>query len=202
MKKLLLTGFEPFGGSDINPSAEVVKALDGKSISNVSVHGFIVPLIYKDIQDSIVRLITKVKPDIIILLGQAPRPSLSFERVAINIADAQRVAYNCDSKPENQILINNGPVGYFTTMNIKNLVSLLKENNIPSYISNSAGTFGCNQIFYYCLHYLHKNGLQSIPCEFIHLPCLPQQSVETPLQACMSLNMMVSAINLIIGSFD
>ena len=201
MKKLLLTGFEPFGGSNINPSAEVVKFLEGKKLNNIEIVGSIVPLIYNEIQKHINELLNAQKPNYIILLGQAPRPSISFERVAINIADASRLAYNCQTKPEDEILIKDGPVGYLTTMNIKSMVNLLKLNGIPAYVSNSAGTFGCNQIFYYCLHYLHQTKQDDIPCDFIHLPSLPQQNLDNPFQPSMDLNLMIKAIELVISSF-
>lgn len=199
MVKLLLTGFEPFGGYKINPSEAIAQKLDGKVISNIKIVGKSIPLRYKEICANINQLIEESAPSFIINLGQAPRPSIAIERVAINIVDASRVAYNCGSTPDNQPIVEKGPVAYFSSLPIKRLSSYLLTNNIPSYVSNTAGTFGCNQIMYCTLHYLHQHSLnKSIKAGFIHLPLLPEQTLKSPQSASMSLEMMIKAIEMVI----
>ncbi len=131
-------------------------------------------------------------------MGQVTRPAISIEKVAINIADASKIAYNCGSKPDEEILIREGPAAYFSSLPVKKLVNHLKENKIPCYVSHSAGTFGCNQIMYYTLHYLatvspsHHGG-------FVHLPLLPDQTVTNPQAPSMGYETMKKGIQLIIG---
>ena len=135
-------------------------------------------------------------PDIIINMGQATRSAISIEKVAINLVDASKVAYNCGSKPDEEILIPEGPDAYFSSLPVKRLVSHLKENDIPSYVSHSAGTFGCNQIMYYTLHNLSKtNKFQG---GFVHLPLLPEQAIKSPQTPSMGYLIMKKGIQLII----
>ncbi|MFX0049662.1 MAG: pyroglutamyl-peptidase I [Candidatus Hermodarchaeota archaeon] len=197
--KLLLTGFEPFGGYQINPSDVISQQLDKKTINNVKIVGKTIPLRYKEISPIITELIEETNPEIIINMGQAPRSSIAFERVAVNLADVSKGAYNCGSIPDEEPLIEGGPVAYFSTLPLKKLVKYLRAKKIPCYVSNSAGTFGCNQIMYYTLNYLDIKSLNdSIIAGFIHLPLLPEQTLNTPQSSSMSLNLMKKAIELVI----
>jgi pyroglutamyl-peptidase len=199
MVKLLLTGFEPFGGYKINPSEAIAQKLDGKIISNISVIGKSIPLRYREICTYMNQLIEESTPSFIINMGQAPRPSIAIERVALNIADASKVAYNCGTTPDNQPIVEKGPVAYFSSLPVKKLVTYLLRNKIPSYVSNTAGTFGCNQIMYCTLNYLHQHSLDnSVKAGFIHLPLLPEQALKSPHSASMSLEMMLKAIEMVI----
>ncbi|MFX0151428.1 MAG: pyroglutamyl-peptidase I [Candidatus Hodarchaeota archaeon] len=197
--KLLLTGFEPFGGHQINPSDVISQQLDRKTINNVKIVGKTIPLRYKEIRPIITELIEETNPEIIINMGQAPRSSIAFERVAVNLADVSKGAYNCGSIPDEEPLIEGGPVAYFSTLPLKKLVKYLTAKKIPCYVSNSAGTFGCNQIMYHTLNYLDIKSLNdSIIAGFIHLPLLPEQTLNTPQSSSMSLNLMKKAIELVI----
>ncbi|MFX0170556.1 MAG: pyroglutamyl-peptidase I [Candidatus Hodarchaeota archaeon] len=197
--KLLLTGFEPFGGYQINPSDVISQQLDNKTVNNVKIVGKTIPLRYNEIHPIITELIKETNPEIIINMGQAPRSSIAFERIAVNLADVSKGAYNCGSIPDEEPLIEGGPVAYFSTLPLKKLVKYLTSKKIPCYISNSAGTFGCNQIMYCTLNYLDVNSLNdSIIAGFIHLPLLPEQNLNTPQSSSMSLNLMMKAIELVI----
>jgi len=197
MKKLLLTGFEPFGGFKNNPSDMLAQELNGQIINSIQVIGSTIKLRYKEIQGQIINLIRKHEPNIVINMGQATRPTISIEKVAINLADASRVAYNCGSKPEEEILIHEAPDAIFSSLPVKKLVTHLNENKIPCYISYSAGTFGCNQLMYYTLHYLTKV-IASRQGGFIHLPLLPDQTVSNPQAPSMGYETMKKGIQLII----
>ena len=197
MKKLLLTGFEPFGGFKNNPSDMLAQELNGQIINSIQVIGSTISLRYKEIQAQITNLIEKHQPSIVINMGQATRPAISLEKVAINLADASKIAYNCGSKPDEEILIREGPDAHFSSLPVKELVNHLKENNIPCYVSHSAGTFGCNQIMYYTLHY-QSNTSNSRQGGFIHLPLLPDQTVKNPQAPSMGYETMKKGIQLII----
>jgi pyroglutamyl-peptidase len=199
MIKLLLTGFEPFGGYTVNPSDLIAQELNGKSIGNIEIIGKTIPLRYKEICPLIRQHIKEIQPSIIINLGQAPRPSIAFERVAINIVDASKTAYNCETKPKNQYIVEGGDVAYFSSLPIIKLVKNLLDHGIPSYISNTAGTFGCNQIMYCTMNYIQTHlKSNSILAGFIHLPLLPEQTINSPNSAAMSLELISKAIKLTI----
>ncbi|WP_455143474.1 pyroglutamyl-peptidase I [Candidatus Hodarchaeum mangrovi] len=196
---ILVTGFEPFGEYKTNPSQEIAQNLDKKRINGFKIIGRVIPLRYKEIQSLIHSHIAENDPDIILALGQAPRPSISIERVAINIADVSKIGYNCGSAPKDEKLVEEGPVAYFSTLPIRKIQEYLRKHNIPCYISNSAGTFGCNQIFYYMMNYLEESSrLAKVQAGFIHLPLTPEQVISSPHSANMELQLMKRAIDLII----
>jgi pyroglutamyl-peptidase len=197
MKKLLLTGFEPFGGFKNNPSDIIAQELNGQIINSIQVIGSTITLRYKEIQTQIIDLIKKHQPDVVINMGQATRPSISIEKIAINLADAGRIAYNCGSKPDEEKLIREAPDAYFSSLPVKKLVTHLEKNKIPCYVSHSAGTFGCNQIMYYTLHYLAKTST-SQQGGFIHLPLLPDQTIKNPQAPSMGYETMKKGIQLTI----
>ena len=199
MALILVTGFEPFGEYKSNPSQEIAQFFDKKRINGFKIVGRVIPLRYKEIQKAIQSLIEENNPDIILALGQAPRPSISIERVAINIANVSKTGYNCGSVPKDERLMEEGPVAYFSTLPIRQLQEYLTKHDIPCYISNSAGTFGCNQIFYHMMYYLEESSrIAEVQAGFIHLPLTPEQAISSPHSATMELQLMKRAINLII----
>ena len=200
MTTLLLTGFEPFGDHFVNPSEMIAKELNGQEFSKIQVIGKTIPLRFNEIKREITELIGKYEPGIIINMGQASRSAISIEKVAINLANTSKIAYNCGSKPEEEILEPSGPTAYFSSLPIKILVEYLNENQIPSYISYSAGTFGCNQIMYHSLNHISmKKKPPSCIVGFIHLPLLPEQVVFNPISPSMDYNMMKTSILLVIS---
>ncbi len=195
----MLTGFEPFGGYSVNPSGMIANDLDTQIFSKITVIGKTIPLRYNEIKHEITRLIDTYKPEIVINMGQASRTAISIERIAINLANAKRTAYNCGSKPTDELLESEGPAAYFSTLPVTNLVQFLNDNQIPCYTSYSAGTFGCNQIMYHSLHHVttQENAL-SCKVGFIHLPLLPEQAVNNPMSSSMDYLIMRKGISLII----
>ena len=195
VETIILTGFEPFGDSDVNPSILACQEFDNERMGEYIFKSFEIPLIFNKIKDEIITLIT-MKPAAIVCMGQSPRAVISLERVAINIADVSKTAYNCDTKPTDEILEIDGPAGYFTTLPIRKIKDKLEKEKIPSEISNSAGTFGCNQIFYYLMHNLAKRDL-TIPAGFIHVPSLPEQVIGKNMPS-MSLNTIKNGLKIIL----
>lgn len=195
VKTIILTGFEPFGNSDVNPSILACQEFDNKRIGEYIILSFEIPLVFSKIKDEITSLIIK-NPAAIICTGQSPRAVISLERVAINIADVSKIAYNCDSKPTDEILENDGPTGYFSTLPIRKIKDRLEKEKIPCEISNSAGTFGCNQIFYHLMHNLAERDY-IIPAGFIHVPSLPEQVIGKNIPS-MSLNTIKNGLEIIL----
>lgn len=198
MKKILLTGFEPFGGSKINPSLEAVKALNGKTLGGYSIVGEEIPLAFNKIKLTIETLIEKHEPVAVISVGQSGRDRISLERITINLADA-RIPYNCGTKPFDQILEPEGPVAYFSKLPIRKMLQKLQEAGIPAEISYSAGTYGCNQLFYHLMHYISTQGL-NIPAGFVHVPSLPEQVINKRNIHSMCLDLIIFALENVINT--
>lgn len=192
MKTILLTGFEPFGGSHINPSIEACKPLNGREYNGYRVKVAEIPLRFDEVRPSLVKAIDETKPSAVICTGQAGSSTIRLERVAINMADA-RIAYNCGKKPVDEPIIDDGPVAYFSTLPLRNLLAAIEEKKVPVKICNSAGTFGCNHIFYDLMHHIEENDL-GVPGGFIHVPSLPEQAMKKQGPS-MSLDLIVKALD-------
>jgi pyroglutamyl-peptidase len=151
-KKILLTGFEPFGDSTVNPSISACRRLEGKRVDGFVIVVEEIPLRFHEIRSAIEEHIARLDPAAVICTGQSSRALISLERVAINIADA-RIPYNCGTHPVDELLNGEGPAAYFSALPLREILGAVKEAGIPVGISNSAGTFGCNQIFYHLMNY-------------------------------------------------
>jgi len=193
--KVLVTGFEPFGGEKINPSWEAVKGLPEK-IEDAEIIKHQLPVSFKGVKEKLPKIIEDVRPDVVVLTGQAGgRVNITVERVAINVMDA-RMEDNEGYKPENEPIFEDAPAAYFATIPVKRIVNALRENKIPAMVSNSAGTYVCNTAMYTALHYIAINGLEA-KAGFIHVPYIPEQVLEKP-QPSMSLEMIRKAIEIAI----
>lgn len=192
-KKILLTGFEPFGGSTVNPSISACRRLEGKRVNGFEIVVGEIPLRFHEIRSTIEEHITRLDPAAVICTGQSSRALISLERVAINIADA-RIPYNCGTHPVDERLNGEGPAAYFSALPLREILEAVKEAGVPVGISNSAGTFGCNQIFYHLMDYRSRLGLE-VPAGFIHVPCLPEQAISKA-KPSMSLDLMVEALKV------
>lgn len=177
MQKLLITAFEPFAEDKVNPSLEALKSLAKKKWKNGKIFTITVPVVrYKSIE-TVVAAIKKYKPDVVISVGQAGgRTAITPERIAINMDDF-RIQDNEQNQPIDEPVMADAPSAYFSTLPIKAMVWAMQKKGIPSLISNSAGTFVCNHLFYGVQHYIVEHKL-SIRYGFIHIPLLPQQSVK------------------------
>jgi pyroglutamyl-peptidase len=199
MKTILLTGFEPFNGSNINPSIEACRPHDGKTINGVKIKVVEIPLRYDEVKPALVKAIEETQPTAVICTGQSGSSTINLERVAINVADA-RIPYNCGTKPVDKPIEQDGPVAYFSTLPLRKLLTTLMEAKIPTVISNSAGTFGCNHIFYELMHYVSVNSLD-IPAGFIHVPSLPEQVMEKKLPS-MSLSLITEVLGVVLETLS
>lgn len=192
--KILITGFDAFGGEKINPAQKALELLPEK-IDDLEITKLILPTVFYDSAEILKNKIAEIQPNIVISVGQAGGiDHIRIERVAINIDDA-RIADNKGQQPIDEIIQETGENAYFATLPIKAINNELKNNNIPSEISNSAGTFVCNHIMYQGLHLAKDYNLKA---GFIHIPFLPEQVVAKPNIASMPLEEIVSALTIII----
>ena len=199
-KVILLTGFEPFGGESINPSWEAVRALEGKTMSDDSVVAVArLPCAFVLSLDVLEQQIRKLKPHLVVCVGQAGgRTEMSIERVAINLDDA-RISDNAGAQPIDVPIRADGPAAYFSSLPIKAIVAALQENGIPAAVSQTAGTFVCNHVFYGLMQLAAQ--LPSIKrAGFVHVPFLPQQAIHHPNAPSMSLEAMVAGLEQVIES--
>jgi len=173
--KVLVTGFDPFGGEKVNPAYEAVKLLPAE-IAGAEIVKLEVPTVFGESGEKVAAAIDSEQPDIVICVGQAGgRAAVSFERVAINLKEA-RIADNKGNQPLGQVIQPDGQNAYFTSLPIKAMVQNANHHGLPAYISYTAGTFVCNEIMYNLLYTIEKKGL-AIKGGFIHVPFEPSQTV-------------------------
>ncbi|HDX9705812.1 MULTISPECIES: pyroglutamyl-peptidase I [Bacillus cereus group] len=197
MKTVLLTGFDPFGGESINPAWEVAKSLHEKTIEEYKIISKQVPTVFQKSISVLKEYIEELNPEMIICIGQAGgRPDITIERIAINIDDA-RIADNEGNQPVDVPVIEEGPAAYWSTLPMKAIVKRLHEEGIPASVSQTAGTFVCNHLFYGLMHELEKRD-KKIKGGFIHIPFLPEQASNYPGQPSMSLSTISKGIELAI----
>lgn len=168
---MLVTGFEPFGTDRINPSALVAQALHGSQMASHRIHGLVLPTAFEQAPDCMLEALTTLKPRWVFALGLAGnRSAISIERVAINVIDA-RIPDNEGRQPIDVPVQPRAPAAYFSTLPIPSMVGALKRAGMAVEVSNTAGTFVCNQVFYVLMHAVGRQA-QRTPCRagFIHLP--------------------------------
>lgn len=195
---LLITGFEPFDGFTVNPSAEVAKSINGKSLGRFRIIGEVLELDYCNAMAHLTGLITEYKPEVVLLCGQAERPSISIERIGINAISTKR-SDNYDNRPCSDIIEEGAPAAYFSNIDPHPLVEALTDNGIPAYLSYHAGIYGCNWILYNLLRQIDL-GHVNLATTFIHLPPLPSQALEKKEYsiATMEFDTIVKAMKIII----
>ena len=171
MKKLLITGFDPFGGESVNPSWEAVKLLPD-TVGNYQLYKLQIPTVFGLAPQKVLEAARAIEPDVIISVGQAgTRDFITPERIGINMRSA-RIADNAGRIPVEERIVPGGPDGLFSTLPVAAMVDAIRAANLPATISNTAGTFVCNDTLYSLLH--HYQGTP-VRCGFIHVPWLPEQ---------------------------
>ncbi|WP_054839422.1 pyroglutamyl-peptidase I [Thermococcus sp. JCM 11816] len=177
--KVLVTGFEPFGGEEINPSWEAVKGGLPNEIEGADIIKFQLPVTFSGVREILPRLIVKERPDAVILTGQAGgRPNITVERVAINVMDST-MPDNEGYKPEDEPVFEGAPAAYFATIPVKAIVKALREAKIPAAVSNTAGTYVCNAAMFTALHTIEVSGMTT-KAGFIHVPFSHEQALDKP----------------------
>lgn len=175
--KIIVTGFDPFGGEKINPSIECVKALP--EVEGVELIRLELPTVFKESAKRLNEVINEVKPDAVLSVGQAGgRPGITMERIAINVDDA-RIPDNISQQPIDETIQTEGAAAYFSTLPIKRIVKAIREAGISAEVSNSAGTFVCNHIMYQALFVATKVDIP-FKAGFMHIPFIPEQTTDKP----------------------
>jgi len=176
MDKVLVTGFEPFGHTPVNPAELVMRVLDGTRIGCSEVSGVLVPSNFFESIDVVTAAIEEVRPQIVVMMGEyGGRSMLTVERIAQNFNDSSRYALkdNRGVQLQGEPTVPNGPVAYRSNLPLRAMVSAMRDAGVPSDISDTAATFCCNHLMYGVLHYIATNQL-NIRAGWIHLPQLPQ----------------------------
>ncbi len=193
MKTVLLTGFEPFNQEIINPAWEAVRALDGWRGDGFTVQVRQLPCVFGTAIATITAAIDELRPDLVIAVGQAGgRCDLSIERIAINVDDAP-IKDNAQCQLVDQPIVAGGPAAYFSTLPIKAIVRELRARGLPASVSQTAGTFVCNHVFYGLMHHVQGRALRA---GFIHIPYLPQQAAAHPGAPSMALADMIEGLRI------
>lgn len=194
MKKVLISGFEPFGGASVNPALEAVQQMTGRELAGGVIVTCAVPVVRFKAIEAVIAAIEAEQPDYVITVGQAAgRAGITPERVAINVDDF-RIPDNDGIQVVDEPVVAGGPDAYFATLPIKAMVKAMQDQGIPAQVSNTAGTFVCNHLFYGIQHYI-----QQLPPErrighgFVHIPLLPEQATDGN-QPAMSLSQIVAGL--------
>lgn len=197
MRAILLTGFEPFGGETINPSWEAARALDGVRIAGHRVAARQLPCAFGRAGRVLRAAIAELVPRAVICVGQAGgRAGLTPERVALNVLDA-RIPDNAGAQPIDLPIARSGPAAYFTTLPNKAIVAALRQHGLPADLSNTAGTFVCNDVAYQLMRHLARRGMAGkVRGGFIHVPFLPEQVVDKPGAFSLPLGQIIEGLRL------
>jgi pyroglutamyl-peptidase len=175
MKKLLITGFAPFGGGDINPSWQAVQALP-KQVGDFELYKMELPTVFGEAAALVLAKAEEIGADMVLSVGQAGgRDAVTPERIAVNIRDA-RIPDNAGNQPRGEFVAADGPAAYFATIPVEKMAQAIRDRQIRATVSNSAGAFVCNDVMYSVLH--HFAGT-SVKAGFIHVPQLPQQGTPS-----------------------
>jgi pyroglutamyl-peptidase len=195
MRNMLVTGFGPFGGEPINPALEAIKLLDGRVIGGCRIVTRELPVTRFESIDALVKYIWDTDPALVLAVGQAGgRLEITPERVAINVDD-YRIPDNGGFQPIDEPIVAGAPVAYWSTLPIKAMVVAMREAGIPASVSNSAGTFVCNHLFYGLMHQLAKTG-GKMRGGFVHIPYLPEQAARIGAQPSMAVETIVKGLEV------
>ena len=189
--KILLTAFDPFGGESVNPAEEAVKGVSAPA--GVELTKLTVPTVYGKSIETVVAAMESADYDAVLCIGQAGgRSDLTVERVAINVNDAA-APDNAGVLLTDAPIAEDGPAAYFATLPVKAMVEGIRKVGIPASLSNTAGTFVCNQLLYGVLHSIAVAG-KTTRAGFIHVPFIPAQVVDKAGKPSMALETIIRGI--------
>ena len=200
---VLLTGFDAFGGDTQNPSALATQALNGRQIAGHRVVAAQLPTVFGESLRVLKALLARHKPALVVCVGQAGgRAAISMERVAININDA-RIADNAGRQPVDTPVVPGAPAAYFSTLPIKAMRQALMAESIATEVSQTAGTFVCNHVFFGLMHALAtQQGFRGMRGGFVHVPWLPGQGTPAMPLAEMTRGIQLAVRVALLTSTD
>lgn len=190
--KILLTGYEPFGGETINPALEAVKQLHGHKIDNAEVVSVQLPVVWETVMPKLIAALEEHQPDVVISVGQAGgRAKITPEYIGINLMNGKD---NDGVVKANEPIVVGAADGYFTTLPVVQMVEAMHKANIPAAVSYTAGTYLCNYLAYALRQHIEANNLKIKSC-FIHIPFLPEQAIKKPTTCpSMPLELIVAGL--------
>lgn len=198
--RILVTGFEPFGGESVNPSYEAVQLLKDE-INGAQIIKRSLPVVFGKSVEKLIDAIQEEKPNAVLCLGQAGGTSaISIERVGINLMDSS-LQDNEGRAYEDETIFPDGERAYFSSLPIKAIVKRIRDNKLPAVISNTAGTYVCNNVLYGLLYSIAKRN-STLKGGFIHVPFIPEQVLDKPGKASMSLDDIVKGITYAIEAIS
>ncbi len=185
VRTILVTGYGPYRNApEVNPTGVLARELDGRRVGRARIRGVRIPVAVEDAGPALRRLLTRLRPAAALSLGVAPgRPAISVERVALNVLDFSIPDIRGRGYRDRPIR-KDGPAAYFSTLPVRRILAALKEAGIPAELSNSAGTYLCNFAMYTLLDHFATHGTDA-PAGFIHVPQVPEASVDRPGQPSM-----------------
>ncbi|MDO7907507.1 pyroglutamyl-peptidase I [Paenibacillus sp. JX-17] len=201
--KLLLSGFEPFGGMKVNPTEQLMQDMAAASITGVDIRTVLLPVYFDECAEILLQAVEKFQPDVIISCGLAAgRTSITPERIAINVKDiAPDASYpdNRGTRPQDEPIDPDGPDGLFSGLPVRDMVSRLQAAGIPAAVSNTAGTYICNNTMYAVLNYIRRHQLPVL-AGFVHVPASSDMAADKPSLPSLPYDMLLRGLKLIIES--
>ncbi len=195
-RTVLVTGFEPFDQDRVNPSWEVARALDGWVCAGATVRAVQLPCVFGLAIERLDTALAELRPQCVVGLGLAAgRTEWQPERVAINCDDA-RIPDNAGRQPIDTAVLPGAPAAYFSSLPVKAIVQALRAAGLPASVSNTAGTFVCNHVFFALMHRLAT--LPGVRGGFVHVPCLPEQAARHPGVPSMALATQIEAARVLV----
>jgi pyroglutamyl-peptidase len=199
--KVLVSGFEPFGGMSINPTQELLARVRDTAISEVEVRTILLPVSYDECVQRVVAEVDRFQPDAVVSCGlYAGRTAITPERVAINVKDTMAedpIADNSGRRPMDEPVSKDGADGLFATLPVRAITQNLLAAGIPAFVSNTAGTYICNNTLYGVLDHVRRQQLATV-AGFIHFPASTEMAVDQPLLPSLPLDMMAWGLQLAI----
>lgn len=176
--KILVTGFDPFGGEAVNPAWEAVSRLPAET-GGAEIVKLQVPTMFGRAPEAVLREVERLRPDFVVSVGQAAgRTAITPERIAINCEEAS-IPDNAGFQPAGGPVVEGGPDGYFSLLPVKEMAAAIQAAGLPGKVSNTAGTYVCNHLMYHILHACHTR-YPRMRSGFIHVPCIPEQQAGHP----------------------
>jgi pyroglutamyl-peptidase len=190
---ILVTGFGSYADQTNNPSEIIALALNGRRLADHTVTGVALPVATSSVGPALATAIDDARPSLVVALGLSPgRTAPALERVAINVRDFPFPDVD-GAQPVDEPVIADGPDAYLATLPVKAILSAWRAAAVPGYVSNTAGTYVCNQVFYLLSHRARQDGLRA---GFIHLPALPTSDTAMVPAPSMSLELMEQAVRI------
>lgn len=200
MVKILISGFEPFGGDAVNPTGALMDALANEVIEGAELKTVLLPVHFDECADQLIAEMEAYRPDVVIACGLAKgRTSITPERIAVNVKDIPPGSYadNQGQRPVDEPIVDGSPDGLFSTLPIRAMVNDMSAAGIPATVSNTAGTYICNNTMYRVLDHI-RVGQLPIRAGFVHFPASTEMAVLKPSVPSLPIPMMLDALRIMI----